>query len=130
MKIRSILKAFLGVILFGGFIANVWNLFGQFLGGVKTVAISFEETDLVEFPSFAFCDSKAFTKRIGITSNVTLYNSSTFNVEVSFMSMYDDLTGNYSTQYFPTMFNGYCKLFDFTGKQDFRSVQSNIWMVV
>ena len=102
--------------MIGCFLYQMWDLFGQFMSELKTVAVYFEEKTTIEFPSFAFCDSRGFTKKIGITSNATLYNSSTFNVEVEASTPYtNDLEGTYTIQYVPTTFNGICKLYEFIG---------------
>ena len=101
----------------------MWELFDQFLSELKTVAVSFKEESELEFPSFAFCDSTAFTEKIGITSNATLYNASTFNFEeeISF-SMFlgngltDKMMDSYNVESFPTIHNGYCTLYEFYGK--------------
>ena len=119
MEVRGILKGLVGIIMIGCFLYQMWDLFDQFLGELRTVAVSFEKKNAVEFPSFAFCDSTAFTENIGIIANFTLYNSSTFNVEgeVSMVnSLIHDLTGTYTVQYFPTTCNGYCKLYEFHGE--------------
>ena len=117
MEKQSILKGLLGVIMIGCFLCQMWDLFDQFLSELKTVAVSYEEKTELEFPSFAFCDSRGFTKKIGITSNATLYNSTTFNVEVVVHPEYPhNTTGTCTVQYLPTIFNGYCKLFEFHRK--------------
>ena len=121
MEVRVILKGLVGIIMIGCFLYQMWDLFDQFLGELRTVAVSFEKKNSVEFPSFAFCDSTAFTKKIGITSNTTLYNSSTFyvDVDVEFSlenGLIKDLSGSYTVQYLPTTFNGYCKFYEFTGE--------------
>ena len=123
MEVRSILKGLVGVIMIVCFFYQMWDLFGEFLSGLKTVAVSFEEKLSIEFPSFAFCDSAAFKKKIGITSNATLYNSSTFNVEVEASIPYtNDLEGTYTIQYVPTTFNGICKLYEFIGEHKVSTV--------
>ena len=110
----------------------MWELFDQFLSELKTVAVSFKEESELEFPSLAFCDSTAFTEKIGITSNATLYNASTFNFEeeISF-SMFlgngltDNLTDYYEVESFPTGFNGYCTLYEFHGKHQVSGILGN-----
>ena len=123
MEVRSILKGLVGVIMIFCFFYQMWDLFGEFLSGLKTVAVSFEEKLSMEFPSFAFCDSAAFTKKIGITANATLYNSSTFNIEVHASLRYtNDLEDTYTIQSVPTTFNGYCKLYEFIGEHKVSTV--------
>ena len=114
MEVRGILKGLVGIIMIGCFLYQMWDLFDQFLGELRTVAVSFEKKNAVEFPSFAFCDSTAFTKKIGITSNTTLYNSSTFYVDVDMEVSIENCS--YTVQYLPTTFNGYCKFYEFTGE--------------
>ena len=111
----EVLKVFLGLVMIGCFFAQMWELFGQFISELKTVAISFKEENMIEFPNFAFCDSKAFTKRIGMTPNATLYNASTFYLEadISLVSY-----RNHSVESFPTNVNGFCTLYTFLGKYD------------
>ena len=123
MESQTILKCLVGVILIGCFLCQMRELFDQFISEMKTVAVSFEKENALEFPSFAFCDSTAFTEKIGITSNATLYNASTFNFEeeISF-SMFlgngltDEMMDSYNVESFPTIHNGYCTLYEFHGK--------------
>ena len=114
MEVRVILKGLLGIIMIACFLYQMGDLFNQYLDEKKTVAVSFEEHDGVEFPSFAFCDSKAFTEKIRLTSNISLYNASTFYVDVNISNLFHNVTS--TIQYFPTVFNGYCKLFEFSGE--------------
>ena len=104
------------------FLYQMWELFGQFLGGLTTVAISFEEKEEFELPSFAFCDSRAFTKIVSIEETLAHYNDTTFDFdqEILFNGMMKNAGGktdyfeiNHTTQVVPTMFNGYCKLYEF-----------------
>ena len=121
MNVRDMLKGFLGFVMIGLFLYQMWDLFNEFLNELKTVAISFEDEDWVEFPSFVFCDSRAFARRIGITSNTTLYNDTTYNVEEEVSLNFHPIntkTNTYSVQSFPTTFNGYCTLFEFDGKHE------------
>ena len=57
----------------GGFLVQMWPLFDQYLGGLKTVAVSFEEKSAIEFPDLAFCDSRTFKRKFATTSSVTEY---------------------------------------------------------
>ena len=109
------------------FLLQMWELFDQFISELKTVAVSFEEENEIEFPSFAFCDSTAFTEKIGITSNTTLYNATAFNVkkEISLgRGLIGDLTDTYTVESFPTMYNGYCTLYEFPGKHQVGEILS------
>ena len=105
----------------------MWELFDQFLSELKTVAVSFKEENELEFPSFAFCDSTAFTEKLGITSNATLYNATTFILEeeISARALYPEMTYSYEVESFPTGFNGYCTLYEFHGKHQVSGVLSN-----
>ena len=116
MKVPSILSFLVGVIMVGGFLAQMWDLFGQFLSGLQTVAVSFEERKTMEFPSFAFCDSRAFRSRMSNTANAAQYNATTFNLEKEVKLEYiaeDDWENTYTSQLVPTAFNGYCMLYEF-----------------
>ena len=120
MEVRVLLKGLVVITMIGCLLFQMWELFDQYLSEMKTVAVSFEEKNPIEFPSFAFCDSTAFTKRIGVTANATLYNATAFNVEVdvsivrSSVSSY--LTDNYTVQSVPTTDNGYCTLYELYGE--------------
>ena len=120
MEVQYVLKGLVMVIMIVCFLLQMWELFDQFISELKTVAVSFEEENEIEFPSFAFCDSTAFTEKIGITSNTTLYNATAFNVkkEISLgRGLIGDLTDTYTVESFPTTFNGYCTLYEFHGKR-------------
>ena len=133
MESQNILKCLVGVILIGCFLCQMRELFDQFISEMKTVAVSFEMENTLEFPSFAFCDSTAFTEKIGITSNATLYNASTFNFEeeISFHltslrnGLTDNLTDSYEVESFPIGYNGYCTLYKFHGKHQVSGYLSN-----
>ena len=107
--------------MIGGFLAQMWELFGQFLSGLKTVAVSYEERKTIEFPSFAFCDSRAVRRRMSTTANAAQYNASTFNLEVEITLQtvgkmdieIENWESTYQSKLVPTMLNGYCKLYEF-----------------
>ena len=122
MKFHSVLSCSLVLVMVAAFLYQMWELFGQFLSGLTTVAISFEEKEEFELPSFAFCDSRAFTKSVSIEETLTRYNDTTFDLEedISFNGMMKNVRGkahysyvNHTRQIVPTMFNGYCKLYEF-----------------
>ena len=118
MDVRGSLKGFLWIIMICLFFWQMWELFGQYISNMKTVAVSFKEEGKVEFPNFAFCDSTAFTERIGIIANETVYNATAFNVEVEasiFMNTRFS-TENITSHSFPTTDNGYCTLIELHGK--------------
>ena len=121
MEVRVVLKGLLGITMIACFLYQMGDLFNQYLDEKKTVAVSFEEHYEVEFPSFAFCDSKAFSEKIRFTSNISLYNASTFYVDVNISTFLNNMANTCTIQYFPTLFNGYCKLFEFSGKHAFSS---------
>ena len=84
MKVRKILGVVLGIIMVGGFLAQMWDLFDKFVGGLKTVAVSFEERATLEFPSFAFCDSRAFrnsTSPARHFGDAEYFNATTFDID-------------------------------------------------
>ena len=114
MEVRVLLKGLVVITMIGCLLFQMWELFDQYLSEMKTVAVSFEEENAIEFPSFAFCDSTAFTKRIGVTANATLYNATAFSVEVDLSivrnSVSSYLTDNYTVQSVPTTDNGYCTI--------------------
>ena len=92
MDVRGCLKGFLWVIMICLFNLQMWELFDQYLSKAKTVAVSFKEESKVEFPNFAFCDSIAFKKRIGVIANETVYNTTSFNVNVE-AKIWENSTG-------------------------------------
>ena len=118
MTVRALLKGFVATALVGLCLLQMSGLFGQYLSEMKTVAVSFREEVEMEFPSFAFCDSTAFKKRIGVLANETLYNSTAIHVEVeaSMWSYSGFTTENMTSHSFPTINNGYCTLFELHGK--------------
>ena len=121
MKVCSILGFVLGIVMVGGFLAQMWDLFGKFVGGLKTVAVSFEERATLEFPSFAFCDSRAFRNSTSAAlhfGDAEYFNATTFdmNRDVTFGEFWsEEAKINYTVQIIPTNLNGYCKLFDIHG---------------
>ena len=100
------------------FILQMWELFDQYISNMKTVAVSFKEEIKVEFPIFAFCDSTGFSEQIGIIANETVYNATTFDVEVE-ATIWEDYRytkENITSHFFPTTDNGYCRLIELHGK--------------
>ena len=118
MTVRGLLKGIVAIAMVGLCFLQMSGLFGQYLSEMKTVAVSFREEVEMEFPSFAFCDSTAFKKRIGVLANETLYNSTAIHVEVeaSMWSYSGFTTENMTSHSFPTINNGYCTLFELHGK--------------
>ena len=109
----------------GGFLVQMWPLFDQYLGGLKTVAVSFEEKSAIEFPDLAFCDSRTFKRKFATTSSVTDYNATAYNLEEDVFvlgmfqgdGIYRTVSADaYEVELVPTVFNGYCKLYQFKGE--------------
>ena len=121
MERGKLLRFAVVLIMVLGFLAQMWQLFGQFLGGLKTVAVSFEERETMEFPSFAFCDSRALRKRVMITANAAQFNATAFNLKeaillktiASFNTQIEVWEKTYTSELVPTMLNGYCMLYEF-----------------
>ena len=121
MERGKLLRFSVVLIMVLGFLAQMWQLFGQFIGGLKTVAVSFEERETMEFPSFAFCDSQALRSRVMITANAAQFNTTSINVEediklnaiASFNKQIDFWENTYTSELVPTMLNGYCMLYEF-----------------
>ena len=111
----------------GGFLAQMWDLFDKFVGGLKTVVVSFEERASLEFPSFAFCDSRAFRSSTSAGlhfGNAAFFNATTFDLakDVEFGEYWSQGTElNYTVHIVPTNLNGYCKLYDIYGSYPINS---------
>ena len=119
---RNTFRLIIVLVMVVAFLYQMWELFGQFLSGLTTVAISIEEKEEYELPSFAFCDTRAFTKSVSMEETFTNYNGTTFdmdkNIEFHGVMKTDGKKINYlginhTTQLVPTFFNGYCKLYEF-----------------
>ena len=130
MEMGKFLRFIIVLIMVVGFLAQMWELFGQFLSGLKTVAVSFEEKKTMEFPSFAFCDSRALKSRMSFSANAAQFNATTFNLEEEIKlitignsdSAIDEWENTYKSKLVPTMFNGYCKLYEFNREFQFNSI--------
>ena len=120
MEVRGLLKGLVGIIMIACFLYQMKDLFDQYLNDLKTVAVSFRENNTVEIPSFAFCDSTAFRKRIGVTANKSLYNDTAFNTDdvsiVNDPNSPGELRDTFTVQSFPTTDNGNCTLYEFHGE--------------
>ena len=123
MKLLSILRCIIVSVMFCGFLLQMWDLFEKYLSGLTTVAVSFKEREVLEFPSFAFCDSRAFKTDVNLDDTLLQYNATTFQLdqEVQFSGV-SGVTGagnisfseiNHTIHVVPSTFNGYCKLFEF-----------------
>ena len=134
MELRSVLRCLVGLMMVGGFLAQMWNLFDQFVSGLMTVAISYEDKSTMEFPSFAFCDSRAFMETSVKIANAARYNATAINLENEVkltgigmtskdgFSALDDWQKTYTAEHVPTIFNGNCMLFEF-----YRDYPINTW---
>lgn len=122
MNLHDIVRFSIVIVMVVAFLCQMWDLFGHFLSELTTVAISFEENETFELPSFAFCDSRAFKKSVSIEKTYANYNDAAFDLEheIVFKGMmktvgrnteYSDI--NHTVEVVPTMFNGYCKLYEF-----------------
>ena len=81
LNFRTFLWLILLSTMVGCFMAQMWEQFVKYLKGQTTVAVSFEYRDKHKFPSFAFCDSRAYKTRIPFAATEATYNASTFDVE-------------------------------------------------
>ena len=79
MLMKTYLGFLLGAIMVGLFLVQMWELFVQFHSGMKAIAISFEQRNEIEFPSFAICDSNGFRKPTYTIIDAAQYNASTFH---------------------------------------------------
>ena len=125
MEVRGILKGLLGIAMICCFLSQMWDLFDQFLNELKTVAVSFEEKKVVEFPSFAFCDNTAFKNRIGVIASATLYNATAYNVEVTMKNAI-----NFTIQSVSTTDNGYCTLYESNGELPVNKMIGNLKQIL
>ena len=102
-----------------GFMGQMWEVFKQFHSGVQTIAVSYEEGDTIEYPSFAICDSRAFKTPSSRLANAAKYNATTFNFEEEVSLLFfgnedeADDWNTYTKELLPTIFNGYCILYEF-----------------
>ena len=117
---RSVLRVILLFLMVFCFMAQMWEQFDKFLKKQTTVAVSFEDRETQKFPTFAFCDSRAYNTKILFAATAARYNETTFDVEseidLSFIceAEYDcKKASNVTERMVPTTFNGYCKLYEF-----------------
>ena len=80
MKLLIILRCIIVSVMFCGFLLQMWDLFEKYLSGLTTVAVSFKEREVLEFPSFAFCDSRAFKTDVNFEDTLLQYNATTFQL--------------------------------------------------
>jgi hypothetical protein len=95
----------------------MWQQFVKFTENKTTVAVSFEDTQMLTFPTFAFCDARAYKRRMPFPGTAKYYNESAFDIasEVTLegVGSTDYNISNYvnhSVIVEPTSFNGYCKV--------------------
>ena len=62
-KLRTIVHVSLVVFVVCGFLAHMWDQTNKFFSGLTTVAVRYEDRSRIKFPTFAFCDSRAYNVR-------------------------------------------------------------------
>ena len=119
LPVRPMLQVTVLCLMVICFLVQMWEQFDKFLKQQTTVAVSFENRKGHKFPTFAFCDSRAYNTKILFATTATRYNETTFNVEREVIlskiceSDYNCATPtNITMQTVPTAYNGYCKLFE------------------
>ena len=117
---RSVLRVILLFLMVFCFMAQMWEQFDKFLKKQTTVAGSFEDRETQKFPTFAFCDSRAYNTKINFATTAARYNETTFDVESEIdlshicESDFDcKKASNVTERMVPTTYNGYCKLYEF-----------------
>ena len=80
--------------------------------------MSFEGRELHKFPTFAFCDIRGYNEEIIFAATAARYKETTFDVgrEVVLDRVWEDMlliTPNVTMHIVPTIFNGYCKMYEF-----------------
>ena len=121
LKLRDLVHVTLLVFMVLGFLAHMWDQTSKFFTGLTTVGVSYEDRSRIKFPTFAFCDSRAYNVRQPFAATAPLYNSTAFNVEqeVVFTGVTetDDPEAikpvNHTVRVFPTTYNGLCKSYEF-----------------
>ena len=121
LKLRDFVHVTLVVFMVVGFLAHMWDQTNKFFTGLTTVGVSYEDRSRIKFPTFAFCDSRAYNVRQPFAATASLYNSTAFDVEqeVVFTGVTetDDPEAikpvNHTVRVFPTTYNGLCKSYEF-----------------
>ena len=121
VKLRDIVHITLIVLMVVGFLAHMWHQTNKFFTGLTTVGVSYEDRSSIKFPTFAFCDSRAYNVRQPFAATATLYNATAFNVEKEVVlsgvfGLADQSTlmpANHTVRVFPTTYNGLCKSYEF-----------------
>ena len=121
VKLRDVVHITLIVLMVVGFLAHMWHQTNKFFTGLTTVGVSYEDRSRIKFPTFAFCDSRAYNVRQPFAATASLYNSTAFDVEqeVVFTGVTetDDPEAikpvNHTVRVFPTTYNGLCKSYEF-----------------
>ena len=121
VKLRDIVHITLIVLMVVGFLAHMWHQTNKFFTGLTTVGVSYEDHSKIKFPTFAFCDSRAYNVRQPFAATATLYNATAFNVEEEVVlsgvfGLADQSTlmpANHTVRVFPTTYNGLCKSYEF-----------------
>ena len=121
LKLRDLVHVTLVMMMVLGFLGHMWDQTNKFFTGLTTVGVSYEDRARIKFPTFAFCDSRAYNVRQPFAATVTLYNATAFDVEkeVVFTGVTetDDPEAikpvNHTVRVFPTTYNGLCKSYEF-----------------
>ena len=120
LHFRAVLWVILVVVMVCCFVFQMWEQLDKFLKGQQTVAVSFEERETQKFPSFAFCDHRAYRTDMPFAATAARYNATTFDVESEVVlngicesDYYCGTKPNYSVHMVPTIYNGYCKVYEF-----------------
>ena len=129
VKLREVVHITLIVLMVVGFLAHMWHQTNKFFTGLTTVGVSYEDRSRIKFPTFAFCDSRAYNVRQPFAATATLYNATAFNVEEEVVlsgvfGLADQATimpVNHTVRVFPTTYNGLCKSYEFHDVNKVRS---------
>lgn len=125
-RFRPVLQFIVFCLLVCCFLVQMWEQFDKFLKKQNTVAVSFEGRHTHQFPTLAFCDSRAYNTKILFATTAARYNETTFDVD-SEIDLYGICEADYdceepfnvTEQMVPTIYNGYCKMYDF--HQDYKT---------
>ena len=78
---RPVLRVIVLFLMVFCFVFQMWEQFDKFLKKQTTVAVSFEDRETHKFPTFAFCDSRAYNTKILFPTTAARYNETTFDVQ-------------------------------------------------
>ena len=134
MRLRSIGHFSLVLVLVIGFLAHMWGQVNKFFSGLTTVGVSYEERATIKFPTFAFCDSRAYKIRIPFAATKEKYNATAYDIDsevvIGGVTLLDDqetmMPANHTARIFPTTYNGLCKSFEFHETHKVRSYAGTV----